>query len=144
MLNIFNSFGLTQVVSEPTHTCPNGNTSMIDLVTLSAPSLLLLCVTVPPLSNSASLPKSYHLGLSLQVRLKSSNQTVATTKRVIWRYKYADWGRACELIDATDWSTLLSPNDINQTWYNWRETFLNIMNECIPKAVLPSMRSNCP
>ena len=144
LLNIFYSFGLTQVVSEHTHTCPNGKTSMIDLVTLSVPSLLLSCVTVPPLSNSASLPKSYHLGLSLQVRWKSTNQTVATTKRVIWRYKHADWGRACELIDATDWSALLSPNDINQTWYNWRETFLNIMNECIPKAVLPSRRRNRP
>ena len=41
LVNIFSSFGLTQVVSEPTHVCPNGNRSVIDLVALSAPSLLL-------------------------------------------------------------------------------------------------------
>ena len=55
LYNIFSSFGLTQVVSEPTHICSSGSTSMIDLIAMSSPSLLQSCVTVPPLSNSDHL-----------------------------------------------------------------------------------------
>ena len=48
LYNIFSSFGLTQVVSEPTHVCSSGSTSMIDLIATSSPFLLQSCNSVPP------------------------------------------------------------------------------------------------
>ena len=63
--------------------------------------------------------------------------------RVVWRYSHANWERACNLIEATDWSALLDPTDINLSWTNWSEAFLNIMERCIPKATLPR-RKNRP
>ena len=48
---ILHSFVLTQVVPEPTHINPSGST-LIDLALLSAPSQLVNCNVIPPLSNS--------------------------------------------------------------------------------------------
>ena len=59
-------------------------------------------------------------------------------------YKYADWNIACELINGTDWAAVLVPKDIDQSWNNWKEKYFDIMDECIPKAVLPPRRRNCP
>ena len=50
--NLCNSFMLTQVVTEPTHTSLSGSQSLIDLVLLSHPSQLVHCYTSPPLGSS--------------------------------------------------------------------------------------------
>ena len=63
--------------------------------------------------------------------------------RVVWRYSHANWDRACDLIEAIDWSSLLDPTDINRSWTQWSKTFLSIMEKCIPKATLPR-RKNRP
>ena len=59
----------------------------------------------------------------------------------VWRYSLADWEKACELIDATDWMSLLNSSDVDDSWSRWRTTFLHIMEECIPKATLPRRRN---
>ena len=48
---ILHSFVLMQVVPEPTHINPSSST-LIDLALLSAPSQLVNCNVIPPLSNS--------------------------------------------------------------------------------------------
>ena len=58
--NILQSFSLTQVVTEPTHIKHNGDSSLIDLVLMSAPETLSICTTVPPLANSD------HLGIYIE------------------------------------------------------------------------------
>jgi len=60
----------------------------------------------------------------------------------IWRYACADWEKACELIDNTNWDSLFS-DDINFSWSNWQQQFMSIIEECIPKGVLPP-RKNLP
>lgn len=132
--NIFSSFGFSQVVTEPTHICSNGSTSMIDLIAMSSPSLLQSCVTVPPLSNSD------HLGLLLQTHWRQSSQPTDLSARTIWMYKYADWPRTQRLIDETNWNSLIS-DDINASWDCWQQRFLEIMEECIPQKSLPNCRN---
>jgi len=62
-LSIFlNSFVITQVVPHPTHINPSGNSTLIDLVLLSAPSQLVRCEVIPPLGNSD------HNGINLSVK----------------------------------------------------------------------------
>ena len=52
LCSMLDSFSFEQVVTEPTHTSPLGNSSLIDLVMISNPSLLSSCTVIPPLGSS--------------------------------------------------------------------------------------------
>ena len=134
--NIINTFCLSQVVTDHTHVSPNGHTSLIDLVLMSSPSLLQSCSTIPPLSNSD------HLGLQVKTYWRTSAQTTRSFQRTVWNYSNADWSRACDLIDSTDWNSLVT-DDVNTSWHEWQHRFLEIMNMCVPKQTLPR-RHNLP
>ena len=73
----------------------------IDLVFLSEPTSKQSCDTIPPLSNSG------HMGILLKLK-KKPMKSEQTKGRLIWRYSYADWENACQLIDAFHWDSLLS------------------------------------
>ena len=96
--NIMSTYNLSQMVTEYTHTHHNGSKSMIDLVFVSDPQLVRNCTTMPPISNSD------HLGLQINLSLRSA--TTTAKKRLVWRYKHADWDKACDLINCTDWKSL--------------------------------------
>ena len=129
-----NSLTLTQVVSVPTHYSSHSN-SLIDLVFLSSPKHLLFCDTLPPLSNSD------HLGLSLAVSLAKPERNPMRGERRVWRYAFADINLANKMLSAIDWSALLSTSDMNSSWLNWRSKFLQVMETCIPQAVLKAQRN---
>ena len=38
-----------------------------------------------------------------------------------------------------DLETIIDPNDIQSTWSNWK-IFLDIMDKCIPKSILPNRK----
>ena len=133
---LFVSLCLCQVVTEPTRTSVSSST-MIDLVALSLPSALVFCSTISPLSNSD------HFGLHLRLLWRSNNLSHRSFSRAIWRYNHADWNKAQELLDVVDLDSLLSSCDVNQAWLNWKDKFLSIMYECIPRALLPK-RNNRP
>ena len=63
-------------------------------------------------------------------------------KRAIWRYAQADFARACSLIDATDWDSLLT-GDVNESLANWEAKYMEVIELCIPKESLPK-RKNLP
>ena len=136
LLNIFNSFGLSQVVSEPTHLCSNGSSSLIDLIAVSSPSLFQSCKTIPPLSSSD------HLGLSFESQWKHASQPQSHPKRMVWRYAHADWQMANNLIEETDWQSLIT-GEVDTSWNNWQNRLLEIMRECVPHRRLPP-RHNLP
>ena len=134
LYSIFESFCLSQIVTDHTHLGPNGTTSMIDLIATSSPSLLQSCETIPPLSNSD------HMGLLLQSQWRQARQPRGGSTRYIWLYKHADWHKAHELIEGTNWDSLLV-DDVNISWENWMKHFLEIMAECIPQRLLPNRRN---
>ena len=47
------------------------------------------------------------------------------------------------LIDNTDWDRLINSNDINASLLNWKQQFMQFMDESIPKGTLPK-RQNLP
>ncbi len=132
--NILSTFSLTQVVKDHTHIYRNSSHSLIDFVLMFNPASLSSCNIIPPLSNSD------HLGIKVEVELKSTNKPVRHCRRPIWRYSHADWGKAREMIEGFDWDTLLS-EDINLSWTRWHTNFMAIMEECIPKKTLPPRRN---
>ena len=105
LLNIFN-------LSQATHLCSNGSSSMIDVIAMSSPSLFQSCKTIPPLSNS---------GLSLQSQWKHASQPQSHPKRIVWRYAHADWQRANNLIEEIDWQSLFT-GEVDTSWNNWAES----------------------
>ena len=130
---ILSSFNLTQVVQQPTHVSTNGGATLIDLVLVSNPQQLQDCSVIPELSNSD------HKGISVTMRWKTVRDCGPKTSRPIWRYAWADFSRACELLDATNWDPMMAM-DIDQAWEFWQQKFLNIMEQCIPKGSLPKRK----
>ena len=133
LCNIMNNFSLVQVVSEPTHLSPNGNSSLVDLALISDPSKLSSCAVIPPLGTSD------HNGLHLKLKWKKTNP-IRNKQRKVWRYKHADFEAANTMLESVDWSELLA-GDINQTWTAWRQKFMDVMEKCIQLATLPDKRN---
>ena len=132
---LISTLSLSQIVSQDTHFGPHGS-SLIDLVLLSQPNQLLNCSVIPPLGNSD------HHGITLSLKWRLSSKPATTKPRSIWRYRHADFERACTLLDLTNWDQLLTEN-INESWDTWQQKFLEVMEQCIPKGTL-SKRRNLP
>ena len=128
---------LTQVVPHPTHINHSGNSTLIDLVLLSAPSQLVRCEVIPPLGNSD------HNGINLLVKCFRNPPPVKSRKRTIWRYSHADFDQAHNLISAADWTFLDDETDMDLLLSMCEKRFMTIMEECIPKATI-SPRHNLP
>ena len=133
--NILCSFSLTQVVAQPTHASPSGRDTLIDLALLSNPSQLMSCDVIPPLGSSD------HSGISLHLKWSAGSIPGRTSKRVIWRYAHADFQKACRLINETNWDWLYDLSDVDVVGDEWEKLFMAIMDQCIPKASLPSRRN---
>ena len=133
-LSILDSFSLHQVVEGHTHISPSGNASLIDLALVSNLLQLHKCSIVPPLANSD------HSGLDLSIKWRNVRRPATSSKRVVWKYVQADFGKACSLIEGTNWDALIS-NDVNVSLKNWQNKFLSIIEECIPKQTLPRRRN---
>ena len=88
-------------------------------------------------SSCCTLPQLANLGLSLVLNY-SYVPPVASPCMSVWRYKYANFDLANELVCETDFDLILVPGDIQASWIQFKTVFLDIMEYCIPKAVLPS------
>ena len=119
LCNILDCLSLSQVVPESTLTNPQGNASLIVLI--SDTSTLTSCSVIPPLGTSD------HNGVQLSLKWRSTNQ-VKTAKRRIWWYDLADFETANSLLEATDFTSLLNC-DIDQAWSNWKCKFLSVMEQ---------------
>ena len=113
------------------------NKSLIDLVLTSLPSHILECNTIPPLANSD------HHGLSITISMKITPHQSHSPRRTVWRYSHADFAKASRMIPETNWDPLAS-EDVDQYCTRWQTTFLTIMDQCIPKKVLPPKKCNLP
>ena len=59
---------------------------------------------------------------------------------MVWRYALADFEKANEMIDSIDWDPLIT-EDVNISLANWQKAFMNIMEECTPRVILPKKRN---
>ena len=50
-------------------------------------------------------------------------------------YAHTDFGKACELINGTDWDALVVNHDVSLSLHNWEHACLSAFCEvCIPKG----------
>ena len=130
------SFSLSQVVTSPTHFSHCGHPSLIDLVFVSNLSYFSTCSIIPQLANSD------HLGLCVTMRCLHMSYYPAC-RRQVWRYKHANFERASELLCDIEIEDVIDPFNIQDSWSCFNTTFLDIMEQCIPRAILPC-RKNLP
>ena len=67
--------------------------------------------------------------------------SVPTPRRTIWRYKLANFELANDLLCDVDFEEILDPDDIEGSWRQFKTTFMEVMEQCIPKSVLPQRRN---
>ena len=128
---------MSQVVHSPTHINSDGHASLIDLALVSSKTQLLDCSVIPPLVNAD------HNGLELFFKWKHCDKQVHTIPRTIWRYKDADYRKACQMINETDWDDLLHEDDVDRSATNWHNRFMEIMSTCIPQQSLKRIGGMC-
>ena len=127
------SFNLEQVVTEPTRVFKNSAT-LIDLIFISTPAQVELCLTTPPLANSD------HNGLQLTASIKAPKRLERIVPRKFWKYSIADFDAITNYLDNIDWN-LIFIGDVDTCWSNWRSCFMQIMDLCIPNStVTPNRR----
>ena len=134
--NILQSFSLSQVVQDTTHNTRNGSETLIDLALVSSADHVKDCSVIPPLLNSD------HNGILLKLKWKQGGQQTLSHKRKIWRYAHADFVKACNLIENTNWDSVITGN-VNEALANGENTYMQIMEECIPQKTIPK-KSNLP
>ena len=69
--------------------------------------------------------------MSVKCQKKKSKPIV----RKIWRFSFADFDRAAELLNAIEWEEIL-PNDVESYWADLKTYFLQRMEMCIPQAMI--------
>lgn len=106
---------------------------LIDLAFISCWSNLHSCSTIPPLGTSD------HFGVELSLIKWELPNLSKTRPRKVWRYDH-DFQTANELLETVDWESLIV-DDIDVAWQNWEKTFMNIMDQCVPKTTLPAKKN---
>ena len=120
-------------------TGPSGSSSTIELAFISPGTEFNTATTILPLSTSD------HQGVKLSMNLKTCHvKAKSSSRRTIWLYTKADFNKACDMVDDTDWDQIISNNsDIDHCWNLWHKRFLEIMDECSesssPKEKEPSL-----
>ena len=127
LLELLCNFSLSQIAKCPTRFSSTGHSSTIDLVLVSRPNNVENCTSIPKLANSD------HLGLFLTLK-KYCPLKERVIRRQVWRYSLADFDRAAELIEMTNWEMEFYSNDIDSCVSAWNSTFLQIMEVSIPHS----------
>ena len=89
--------------------------------------------------DKTNFPNLYKLPTNVAA-VKTDSQNLY---KLVWRYTHADFAKASRMISKTDWDKRFS-EDIDLYCARWQQTFLSIMEQCIPKKVLPPRRHNLP
>ena len=77
----------------------------------------------------------------MKLKTRKQNSNIHAACRKVWRCTHADLPKAKYLLDELDLGQVFVLGDIDQSWINWREVFLSIMDLCIPHATLPTRKS---
>ena len=123
-------FNLLQVVVDCTYVRADGYQSLLDLVFVSDPDHVLECSTIPPLANSDHYGIFFRLSCPIQAKQ-------IRPKREVWRYAHMELDRACIMLQSLDLDLIFASDDVDECWRCWKQSFLGIMEECIPRATLP-------
>ena len=122
------SYGLSQIISDPTHILPNSS-SCIDLIYTNQPNLVTESGVHPFLH-----PKCHHQIVFGKLNLKVEYPPLY--ERLIWDYKNEDILSINRAIDIFDWDNSFEGKNVPEQVHFFNKTILNIFHSCIPNKTI--------
>ena len=123
-LNVTDQHGLSVIKTDPTRVTSSTVTT-IDLLFTTSPSATKSCETIPPVGSSD------HNGILATFARNPGLSNIRVPRRV-WRYKYADFDLANDMLLELDPSVIIVDEDVNESYRNWKDEFMKVMELCIP------------
>ena len=117
------SYGLSQIISDPTHILPNSS-SCIDLIFTNQPNLVTVSGVHPSLH-----PKCHHQIVFAKLNLKVDYPPLY--ERLIWDYKNADIPSINCAIDIFDWGNSFKSKNVHERVHFFNKIILNIFHKYI-------------
>ena len=93
-------------MQEPTRVISSNRATLIDLALVSNVNYVQECSVITPLANSD------HNGIYLAIKHKKP--TKSSVRRQVWKYSQADFSKASDLIDETDWEYLFHGKSVDE------------------------------
>ena len=121
-------YGLTQIISEPTHILQN-SASCIDLIFTNQPNIVIESGVHPSLH-----PNCHHQLIFSKANLKIFYPP--PYKRLVWDYNKANINAINQSIDQFDWDTLFLGKEIENQISLFNTTLLNIFKNFIPNKLI--------
>ena len=106
----------------------NSSATTIDLVLSPSSKLTKTCETVPPIGISD------HNGILFSISMQI-HQAEPQAPRRIWRYNYADFDRANELLSLVNASSIIVDGDVEASWSNWESVFWYPTAHCLREGI---------
>ena len=128
------SYGLHQIISEPTHLLDNSK-SCIDLIFCNQPNLVIDSGVHPSL-NAFCHHQVIYVDFLIHVP--------PPYKRHIWHYKRANVDNIKNAINMFDWNRAFSNIDVNKQVDVFNETLLNIFQNFIPNEIITIDENDSP
>ena len=122
------SFGLHQLISEPTHILPN-SLSCIDLVFINQPNLVLNCGVHPSLYQRCHHEIVYAI-IDLKVDFPPPYE------RIVWDYSKAKKELINQCISQFDWDRAFLGKTIEQQVIFFNNTLINIFENFVPNKTI--------
>ena len=136
-LNILNSYGLTQIINEPTHFTETSS-SLLDLfIVNNASDVTLSGVGDPFLGGNIR----YHC--PVYCILKFPKPKYKTFQRFIWKYNEGDYNLLNNKFANFDW-TSVENDDVNIYAEQLTDTILSISKTCIPNKIVTIRSKDTP
>ena len=122
------SYGLSQIISDPTHILPNSS-SRIDLIFTNQPNLVTESGVHPFLH-----PKCHHQ--IVFAKLNPKVEYPPLYEHLIWDYKNADIPSINCPINIFDWGNLFEGKNVHEKVHFFNKTILNIFHNYIPNKTI--------
>ena len=125
---IANSYGLNQLIQEPTHIL-NSSSSCIDLIFTLQPNLVM----------ESGIHSSLHSNCHHQIVFAKFNLSIfypPPYERTVWYYERANTELIRRAIDQFDWVRALSNVNVDEKVYFFTKTLLNIIQNFIPHETI--------
>ena len=124
-LDLFDNLGLSQRITEPTHYLGN----ILDVLLTNSPQT----VSEINVAGKDSVCASDHLPITCKIRANVRRKQA--NKRTIYNFKKADWSSLNQELAETPWYSLLSHEDVNVCWDNFKTSLESSCDKHIPRII---------
>jgi hypothetical protein len=127
-------FQMKQYVNEPTRVT-NTTSTCLDLIILQCQHLATRIEVLPEICSDHRVPCIY---------ISNNKPKERPFKRTIYDYKKLDQGKFIDLMNNTDWESVLMTEDIDTSANNFTTTFINLAKQCMPNKQITVRPKDAP